>query len=279
MIITYDEFCELLEKHIRTGQDFYDSLLINVIENPSRYCGLFRLSNAKMKLMQNVTQSNEIKFGDIIEELTTEYIEKLGYKTLEKKLGKDENGDILTVDQYFTDGNNIYIVEMKIRDDHDSTKKRGQFLNFKKKIELIKSLNKGKNVIASMWFVDDGLKKNKKYYFEEMQKEDNKSDLHLYYGKEFFSSLKGGDQAWEELTYILTEYRIENSNSDVVIPDFGTSKEVFKALVSLDQKHWDRLTSNTPQYELLRKELFAEGDNIELAKKEREKGENHYGVH
>ena len=46
MIITYDEFCDLLVKHIQTGQDFYESLLINVIENPSRYCGLFRLEKS-----------------------------------------------------------------------------------------------------------------------------------------------------------------------------------------------------------------------------------------
>lgn len=50
MIITYEEFCELLIRHIESGEDFYLSLLNNVIDNPSRYCGLFRLSNAKTKL-------------------------------------------------------------------------------------------------------------------------------------------------------------------------------------------------------------------------------------
>ena len=272
MIITYDEFCDLLVKHIQTGQDFYESLLINVIENPSRYCGLFRLSNAKMKLMQNVTQSKEIKFGDIIEELTTEYIERLGYKNFEKNLGQDENGDVLNVDQYFTDGNIVYMVEMKIRDDHDSTKKRGQYSNFQKKIRLIKRRNPSKHIDASMWFVDNGLIKNKNYYKEEMQKErfDN-CTLHLYYGGEFFSSLKNGKQAWEELTYILTEYRMENAKTEVEIPDFGTSEQIFRALVDLAPKHWNRLNEDSPQYELLRKELFSSGDNIERARVERRK--------
>lgn len=134
MIISYEEFCELLSKHIQSGDEFYLNLLKNVIDNPSRYCGLFRLSNAKSKLIQNVTQSKEIKFGDIVEELATEYIERLGYKTFNKNLGADEKGDFLNVDQYFTDGTNIYIVEMKIRDDHDSTKKRGQYSNFQKRL-------------------------------------------------------------------------------------------------------------------------------------------------
>lgn len=270
MIITYDEFCDLLVKHIQTGQDFYETLLANVIEYPSRYCGLFRLSNAKMKLMQNITQSKEIKFGDIIEELTSEYIERLGYKTFKKNLGQDENGDVLNVDQYFTDGSTIYIVEMKIRDDHDSTKKRGQYTNFQKKIKLIKSQNPKKHLDASMWFVDDGLIKNRNYYRDEMSKEhfDNCS-LHLYYGGDFFASLKGGKQAWDELTCILTKYRIENSKNDVKIPDFGTSEQIFKALVNLPQKYWNKLNSNEPQYELLRKELFSSGKNIERARTER----------
>lgn len=272
MIITYDEFCDLLVKHIQTGQDFYESLLINVIENPSRYCGLFRLSNAKMKLMQNVTQSNEIKFGDIIEELTTEYIERLGYKNFDKNLGRDANGDELNVDQYFTDGSIIYMVEMKIRDDHDSTKKRGQYANFQKKIKLIQSKNRGKHIDASMWFVDNGLIKNKNYYREEMSKEhfDNCS-LHLYYGGEFFNSLKNGSTAWKELTSILTEYRVENAKNEVEIPDFGSSVQIYRALVDLAPKHWNKLNSDDYQYVLLRKELFSSGDNIEKARVERRK--------
>lgn len=276
MIITYKEFCDLLVKHIQTGRDFYESLLVNVIENPSRYCGLFRLSNAKMKLMQNVTQSNEIKFGDIIEELTTEYIERLGYRNFDKNLGRDANGDELNVDQYFTDESKIYIVEMKIRDDHDSTKKRGQYANFQKKIKLIQSRHPGRQIEASMWFVDNGLIKNKNYYKEEMKKENfSNCSLHLYYGGEFFHSLKNGDTAWEELTNILAEYRIENASKEVEIPDFGSSVEIYSALVRLAPRHWNKLTSNDYQYVLLRQELFSSGDNIEKAKAERLKRMRH----
>ena len=44
MIISYEEFCDLLVKHIQEGEDFYINLLKTVIDTPSRYCGLFRLS-------------------------------------------------------------------------------------------------------------------------------------------------------------------------------------------------------------------------------------------
>lgn len=267
MIISYEEFCELLSKHIQSGDEFYLNLLKNVIDNPSRYCGLFRLSNAKSKLIQNVTQSKEIKFGDIVEELATEYIERLGYKTFNKNLGADEKGDFLNVDQYFTDGTNIYIVEMKIRDDHDSTKKRGQYSNFQKKIKLVRKLNPTAHIDASMWFVDDSLVKNKNYYKEMMQSDDFMNcTLHLYYGSEFFHSLKNGDNAWAEFIQILTQYRVDNSNVDVDIPDFASSKEMLDCLVNLPNKYWNKLNSSLPQYVLLRKELFGAGDNIEKAK-------------
>lgn len=267
MIILYDEFCELLMKHIQSGKDFYLDLLETVIDNPSRYCGLFRLSNAKTKLIQNITQSNEIKFGDIVEELSTEYIDRLGYQNFEKNLGKDENGDNLNVDQYFTDGEIIYIVEMKIRDDHDSTKKRGQYSNFQKKIKLIMQKNPGKHIDASMWFVDDGLVKNKNYYKSMMDAEKLENcSLHLYYGGEFFSSLKGGEEAWKEFIDILTKYRMQNSKVDVNVPDFGSSVEIYNALLELPNKYWNKLNSSLPQYQLLRKELFSSGDNLEKAK-------------
>lgn len=270
MIITYDEFCALLSKHIQEGKDFYLDLLETVIDNPTRYCGLFRLSNAKTKLIQNVTQSKEIKFGDIIEELTTEYLERLGYKNFNKYLGADENGDVLNVDQYFSDGNTIYMVEMKIRDDHDSTKKRGQYSNFQKKIKLIKQRNPQAHIDASMWFVDDGLIKNKNYYKEEMAKENfTNCTLHLYYGGDFFSCLNGGKEAWKELVEILTQYRMKNANNEVDIPDFASSNEIYNALLELPSKYWKKLLSSDAKYQLLRKELFSGGYNLEKARKNR----------
>lgn len=267
MLITYDEFCKKLLNTIQSGDDFYLELVKTVIDNPARYCGLFRLSNAKTKLIQNVTQSKEIKFGDLIEEISTEYISKLGYTNFDKNLGADANGDVLNVDQYFTDGKTIFMAEMKIRDDHDSTKKRGQYSNFEKKIRLIKSRHPNQHIDASMWFVDDGLVKNKNYYQSEMDNEhfDNCS-LHLYYGGSFFESLNNGKEAWNELVSILKEYRKDNSSVDVDIPDFGSSEEILKALVNLPYSYWNKLLSTNEKYVLLRNELFGSGNNISKAK-------------
>ena len=266
MIITYEEFCEKLTHLIHSGEDFYDSLLKTIIDNPTRYCGLFRLSNAKTKLIQNVTQSNEIKFGDLVEDICTEYIGKLGYTNLEKHLGQNEDGDDLNLDQHFTDGNIIYMVEMKIRDDHDSTKKRGQFANFLKKIKRLKVLHPNKFINASMWFVDNALTKNKNYYSTEMQNSSIENcSMNLYYGGAFFDTLKGGATAWMEFLSILTEYRRNNVGEEVLIPDFGSSEEILNSLIRLPNNYWNKLISNDEKYVLLRMELFAGGNNIEKA--------------
>lgn len=269
MTITYEEFCYFLEKYIKEGEEFYINLLKTIIDNPSRFCGLFRLTNARTKLIQNVSQSKEIKFGDMFEEVVTQYIDRLGYKNYPKNLGKDEDGDELNVDQYFTDGKIIFMVEMKIRDDHDSTKKRGQYSNFKKKINLLRKKHPNSHIDASMWFVDDSLIKNKRYYEEEMSKETyNNVTLHLYYGKDFFASLNEGEKAWNELMEYLKNCRASKKYSDVNIPDFGSSKEIYDALKKLPRKYLNKLFTDNDQYRELRNDLFSGGDNLKKIREE-----------
>ena len=129
--MTYEIFKDKLNTRI-FGDDLNYEILETVLKNPKRYIGLFRVSNAKTKLIQNITQSCEIKFGDFIEEILTIYIADMGYENLEKKLEFQNNK--LSFDQLFCDKNTIFLIEQKIRDDHDSTKKRGQYANFINKI-------------------------------------------------------------------------------------------------------------------------------------------------
>ena len=89
----------------------------------------------------------------------------------------------------------------------------------------------------------------------------------MYYGGEFFSCLNGGKEAWKELIDILTQYRMNNANNEVDIPDFATSEEIYNALINLSSKYWKKLLSSDPKYQLLRKELFSGGENLEKAKR------------
>lgn len=264
-MINYEIFVETLNKRIKLGTDFYVDLLEKIVKDPSRYTGVFRLSNAKTKVIQNVTQSNEIKFGDFMEEIVTEYVGLHGYNNLKKRLTSENSNDLI-VDQLFENDTNVFLVEQKIRDDHDSTKKRAQFENFMKKIDYIKS-HYSKSLIAIMWFIDDSKTKNKNYYLEQMRKYNfEKIDMKLFYGADFFDFLDNAHQSWEEIISHLVRYRNEQSKDVIDIPDFDTSEEVLNALIKLKETYWKKLISKTQQFELLRNELFPTKHNLEKAK-------------
>lgn len=88
----------------------------------------FRLSSPKIKLIQNISQSREIKFGNIIEKLITKYIKKLGFQILPNDISTKDLEHTLKADLLFkVNDKKIYLVEMKIRDDHDSAKNKDNF--------------------------------------------------------------------------------------------------------------------------------------------------------
>ena len=261
--MTYEIFKDKLNTRI-FGDDLNYEILETVLKNPKRYIGLFRVSNAKTKLIQNITQSCEIKFGDFIEEILTIYIADMGYENLEKKLEFQNNK--LSFDQLFCDKNTIFLIEQKIRDDHDSTKKRGQYANFINKIRAIKNTYKNKKIIACMWFSDDSLRKNKKYYLEMINSNtDDSVELKLFYGKELFELLFKRLDIWNELISHLKRNKLERSKEILSVPDFDTSKQIRKALKKIKQnnpKLIEKLLSDNDDYKELKNELFSSGKNL-----------------
>lgn len=166
----YEKFKNILNKQIFDNSKI--DLLEKIAKSPDRYVGLFRPTKPKAKILQNLLQSNEIRFGDALEVLFEKYFENLGYKNLEKKIqnnNKDKQ-EYLDLDQLFTDGQYIYFVEQKVRDDHDSTKKRGQMENFEKKINELLNIYKETKIKAFVYFVDYSLVRNKHFYSEEINK-------------------------------------------------------------------------------------------------------------
>ena len=266
MIITYEDFVFILNSKIKSDDEFFYELLCTVVSNPNRYTGIFRLSSAKTKLIQNVTQSREIKFGDFMEDIVTKYIEKIGYKNLPKAIGFDEEGNSLSADQVFKKDNRVYLIEQKIRDDHDSTKKRGQYENFRKKYTLLKKTYPSFDIVATMWFIDKSLVKNKNFYLSEANSENlDGVNINIYYGEDLFSELFGRIDVWEEMTLYLAKNKKQRSNELLKIPDFDTSNEIFNALLRLKiekRSLFNKLVSDKPEYIQLRKELFPTEYNL-----------------
>ena len=252
-IKNYNDFAKELSDKIKSDENFYYELLITVIKSPQRYTGIFRVSNANTKLLQNVTQSREIKFGDFMEELITWYINAMGYENIDKNMSS-----ALLADQLFRREGVIYLIEQKIRDDHDSTKKKG------------KSKYHDCIINAVMWFIDDGLKKNRNYYREQAALDSETAheiNIHIMYGGELFTEIFDRPDVWEEICEHLTRNKLERSKEKLDIPDFDTSKEMLEALRRLKREKpslYEKLL-HSPEYEQLRTELFPTRKNFNLA--------------
>lgn len=122
--LSYNKFLKRIESKLSNNRVLYQKLLEKMIKEPSRYVSDSRINSFEMKVLQNILQSKEIKFGSFLEEIVSEYIEINNFQLFNKNI-KNTNQQTLLLDHLFSDGSNYYFVEQKIRDDHDSTKKAG----------------------------------------------------------------------------------------------------------------------------------------------------------
>lgn len=192
--------------------------------------------------MQNITQSREISFGDFLEDIITKYL-GLFYENLPKHV--QYNNERMVFDQLFIYENKIYMIEQKIRDDHDSTKKHGQFSNFLKKVKYLNETYPNYSVSASMWFMDNNLTKNQNYYLKQLKEinKDVKAELNLFYAEELFVYLDK-ISIWDEMTSHLLQWKV--ANSSVVELNFEnnweeTKEEIYK---NVSKATWEKLLGN-----------------------------------
>jgi hypothetical protein len=237
--MTYEDF----KRHFNTilFDNFKYSLFQKLATSPERYIGLFRSTSPLNKLLQNLTQSQEIRFGDAFEALITKYLAECGFENLPKN--QQFNEDALNLDQYFKKDGKYYFVEQKMRDDHDSTKKRGQFENFTKKVNLLMSLH-GAEIEAFMFFVDPAMTKNKRYYGDKALNLATTKGIavHVCYGKEFFERL-GIENIWIEIEAHLQEWHKGEFTNQYLNFDENV-EDSFCQLKQLTPNEWLKLMSN-----------------------------------
>ena len=209
--MTYNLFKQIFNETI--FEKSKADLLEKIANNPNRYIGLFRPTKPKAKILQNLLQSHEIRFGDAFEKLIEKYLELKDCEILPKRFINNEN-EVLNIDQCFRKNNKIYFIEQKVRDDHDSTKKRGQISNFEKKLNVMLSNYAENELIGVFYFIDPDLSKNKNYYIKELTKmtTDYNIETQLFYGKQLFDYL-GFSNVWDEILTHLSNWKQE-------IPDF-----------------------------------------------------------
>lgn len=262
MIIETHEFIQLFNKKIFENSKF--DLLKKISENPDRFVGIFRPTKPKIKIIQNLTQSHEIKFGEAMEKIIEVYFHRRGYKILDKRM-ICENCEY-NIDQYLVKGNSIIFIEQKVRDDHDSTKKRGQIANFENKLEQIIKRNPTKNITAFFYFIDPSLCKNKNYYAKEIKTIEETYGVKciLCYGSELFDQLNE-NIIWEELVNNLLEWRLKLPEFPEMNFDINAEKS-FEELKDLPTGCWRKLFENDNIITEVFSVLFPQNKTLRLLK-------------
>ena len=262
--MNYREFCAILNKHIFEGEK--KELLRKIAERPERFIGLFRPTKPGAKVLQHILQSHEIRFGDAMEELLSKLLQEWGFTVLPKIIIPDSTNPRikLDIDQYFTDGVAYYFIEQKVRDDHNSTKKRGQISNFEAKLEFLYRKHRY-NTKGIMYFIDPDLVKNKNYYIEELNKmEDTYGvELSLLYGGELFEYF-GKFEVWETILEWLKQWK----ESLPELPEINFDVEAERSFIEirdLEIRFWRRLLENEKLWEEgIMEAVFRDGITLKL---------------
>lgn len=120
--------------------------------------------------------------------------------------------------------NKTVLIEQKVRDDHDSSKKTGQIVNFQtKKNALSKDFDE---FYCTSWFIDDGLKKNRSYYLSQL------TDPYELEIEDFLEMIFGDDRAKgfvDTLGAYLDEYQqyAVNDILDNIYIDYTALQPIF----------------------------------------------------
>jgi len=241
--MNYEKFCSILNKHIFEGEK--KELLEKISEKPERFIGLFRPTKPTGKILQHILQSHEIRMGDAFEEIIEEILKSIGYKILPKII-VNEKGKKLLLDQYFTDGKKYFFIEQKLRDDHDSSKKRGQISNFKAKLKALYKKHSS-NLVGIMYFIDPDLSKNRNYYLKKFKKLREFYNVELFYGGELFEYL-GKPDLWEQMLSWLKNWKDSLPEFPQINFDSNPEKS-FNEIKNLGIGHWRRILENDRLWE------------------------------
>lgn len=200
----YSDFLILCKKYLCVDGI---TILKTINDNPYRFVGDYRIFSPKHKLVQCFSHSIEIKMGKLLEQYLKNCLEELGAVYLNRRTENNK----YEFDQFFKYNDCIVLIEQKIRDDHDSTKKTGQINNYLNKKILLSEEYPTNNFFSFMWFIDDNFTKNKNFY------QSNLKNGELVYGKELSSYLNQIFKTdtlwiWGDLLNFLANYRNEVNN-------------------------------------------------------------------
>lgn len=201
---TFKQICE-----DTISQNALADLLRTLANSPFRFTGLFRIARPRTKISGFLTHRQEIQLGGAIEQVYEVLLEERGFQQLEIEL-TDGNGNTLQADQIArSPEGHIILIEQKLRDDHDSTKRRVQIQNFREKAASLRQQHPQDLILGFFHFEEVEPQKNKRYYEREIRRieaEIENMKMHLTYDGEIFRTLEI-PEAWDELLGHLERWR------------------------------------------------------------------------
>lgn len=269
-ILDYNSFKNVLNQIV--FEKSKADLLQKISAEPARYIGLFRPTKPKAKLLQNLLQSHEIRFGNAFETIIERYFQIQQYLILPKNY-RDTNGNNFSIDHCLKINDELLFIEQKVRDDHDSSKKRGQIENFEKKLFTIISQYPKQKITGIFYFIDPELTKNSKFYTNELNKigKDYKVELHLFYGKQLFDYLNL-PEIWDEILRYLELWKKELPDLPEINFDIN-AQHTFEEIKNLKPIVFRKLLKNDVIFREILLTLFPECKTLQLLKLDFEKRE------
>ncbi|MDR1809052.1 MAG: hypothetical protein LBR34_01430 [Prevotella sp.] len=261
-IMQYNQFKQIFNETI--FEKSKADLLEKIADDISNWnSNLLQPTLPKAKILQNLLQSHEIRFGDAFEHAIEEYLRLKGCDILQKKYMLD-NGDVLDIDQCFKKSDKVYFIEQKVRDDHDSTKKRGQIDNFEKKLDLMLSKYPENDLIGIFYFIDPDLVKNKNFYIAELAKmtTDYGVETQIFYGKPLFDYL-GFSDVWPEFLNYLEQWRREIPDLPEINFDLD-AQHTFEEVKDIKPLFFRKLLENEEIFREIILTLFPEKTTLKL---------------
>ncbi|WGI36772.1 hypothetical protein [Mesomycoplasma lagogenitalium] len=138
----------------------------------------------EIKFYGSIVQIANIKYGNFFEQVIKEFLKENNFNLL------NENNEYKNIDLLFSLNNDLYIAEVKVRDNHDSTKRIGQISNLLSKSKKIKSKFSSYKIHSLIYFIDETERKNYSFYINEYDKyKENFNSFNVFYGDELFKHL------------------------------------------------------------------------------------------
>ncbi|MGL5732517.1 MAG: hypothetical protein ACRCXE_00365 [Metamycoplasmataceae bacterium] len=209
--MTKNDIKAIFDKHF----DSLDKYLVDKVIK--KYSETFNITYnvplpVKTKIEGTILQTCNIRYGDFLEDVINIFLEK-NYIIINKE-SKNKNYDLL-----FEDSGVIYVGEIKIRDNHDSTKKRGQLENLTKKVKEQKTKNLNKKIVALFYFIDPNQRKNGSWYSNELQNLKNDKlvdDFIICYGDDLYIKFNLKEE-WEKIVEMINSINEEYIKNNYII--------------------------------------------------------------